>query len=74
MRANICTYFKNGSPLASSAQNIDISSRTREGIGIFKISANIGSHFKISYKNMDKNIKCLKYWYFYQYFYWYFYW
>ena len=24
MRANICTYFKNGSPLASSAQNIDI--------------------------------------------------
>ena len=24
MRANICTYFKNGSPLVSSAQNIDI--------------------------------------------------
>ena len=24
MRANICTYFKNGSQLVSSAQNIDI--------------------------------------------------
>ena len=24
MRANTCTYFKNGGPLASSAQNIDI--------------------------------------------------
>ena len=24
MRANTCTYFKNGDPLASSAQNIDI--------------------------------------------------
>ena len=64
----------------ASAQNIDISSGTHERIGVFKISANIGSHFKISHKNIDKNIKCLYYWYFecsfYRYFehskYWYF--
>ena len=43
----------------ASAQNIDILSGTHERIGIFKISANIGSHFKISHKNIEKNIKCL---------------
>ena len=36
-------------------------SGTHERIGVFKISANIGSHFEISHKNIDKNIKCLKY-------------
>ena len=33
LRANICTYFKNGSPLVSSAQNIDIlSGSNRSGV------------------------------------------
>ena len=32
MRANTCTYFKNGGPLASSAQNIDILSRSNRSV------------------------------------------
>ena len=33
MRANICSYFKNGSPLMSSAQNIDtLSGSNRSGV------------------------------------------
>ena len=45
----------------ASAQNINISSRNHERISIFKIRANIGSHFQSCHKNIDKNIKCLKY-------------
>ena len=45
----------------ASAHNIDILSGTHERISIFKIRASIGSHFKISHKNIAKNIKCLKY-------------
>ena len=45
----------------ASAQNIDILTGTHERTAILKISANIGSHFKICHKNIDKNIKCLKY-------------
>ena len=32
MRANICTYFKNGSLLVSSAQNIDILSGSNRSV------------------------------------------
>ena len=45
----------------ASAQNINILSGTHERTAILKISANFGSHFKICHKNIDKNIKCLKY-------------
>ena len=40
MRANTCTYFKNAGPLASSAQNIDILSRSnRSGVNVLKFIA-----------------------------------
>ena len=32
MRANTCTYFQNGSPLRSSAQNIDILSGSNRSV------------------------------------------
>ena len=45
-------YIQLSRPWAS-AQNIVILSRTHEQTGVFKVSANIGSHFKNCHKNTD---------------------
>ena len=40
----------------ASAQNMYILSGTRERIGVFKVSVNIGSHFKDCHKNIHKKV------------------
>ena len=40
MRANTCTYFQNGGPLRSSAQNIDILSGSNRSVKYRRYSIN----------------------------------